>query len=378
MKRKFCRIRSAGLLSANLLLTASYLLPGSWAMAQETSTANTTSTTKSTSMPTKLDEKATIDALYSLSNGCATAADFTKLIAGCESALEQSLSPGSTKYVKSLMSWALNKRGELRLDLHQDFVKIENTQQADKVLSEAATDFQAAWENDDSRWRAWLGKGRIAIIQGNLEEAANCFTRVCELNPKEPIGFFNRAEVFYSLGQFAESRTDYDRVLKFNAADLQGLTGRAHCLSQLGEHEKALEDYDVVCRMRPADPVAFLNRGEALVECQEWARAISDLELAVAKGNDVAMLRLSWILASCPDPQFCNAEMALSLAEQSMQNMGESTETLTAMSHALAATGDQTQADEFQNRATALSSFKEVPGDDIKRNATLPRPSEIK
>jgi len=59
----------------------------------------------------------------------------------------------------------------------------------------------------------------LLAVKGDLESAANEYSRAAELAPQDVRNFIGRANVFERMGRPADALTDYQRVLSLNPAD---------------------------------------------------------------------------------------------------------------------------------------------------------------
>ncbi len=262
------------------------------------------------SSSSKEDIETSLKLLQDKSKTCESAAEYTALIDDCKNVLEQPQSESNVVFVRKLLSWSHNRRAEKRLELYDDFIVACNKVQAEKALGLADKDFRVAIENDSTRWRAWLGRASVACSQEDYAQAIDYINHVCELQPENTIGFFNRAELQYALGEYQAACDDYSRVILVKSDDLQALTGRAHCLCRMEKFGEAVKDYDEVCRLGADAAEAHYNRAMFKMGQVDFAAAQKDFETAAQLGHVESQLKLVQLLSECNDASICNLEMA--------------------------------------------------------------------
>lgn len=114
---------------------------------------------------------------------------------------------------------------------------------------------------------AWYGLARIALLEGNFEEAEQWSRKVYNLDPsnniaKKMLAAAEKKELpadlkalieppqaahasaieawqFFNRGNMAEAKSLFQKVLDENPEELSAMNGLAFCLLNLGEHQKA-------------------------------------------------------------------------------------------------------------------------------------------
>lgn len=295
--------------------------------------------------------------LHRLSDSAKTAKDFGQIIDQCREALSDTLSEKDRTYVKSMASWALNRRCELRMELAGDLSDVGNAEQAARVRDEALADAIDAIEFDATRWRAFLNRG-ILFGQANLlPEALADFEAVCQLAPDQSLGWFNRAEVLFAQNSFESSIEFYSRALDIDSADQQALTGRGLAYCRLKKYDLALQDFEVVTKLRGNDLAAFINRGDAYLGLGRWKEAYDDyIRAAQIESHGIAAERTAWLLATCPESSMRQPDVALELAKHAITNNGRTVTQLETLAAAYAAHGEFDQAVQVQQEAISIAT----------------------
>lgn len=299
--------------------------------------------------------------IHKLTESAQSAKDFSQIIDQCQTALGGELSESDRAYLKTLKSWALNRRCEKRIELAVDFAAAKNDRQARLVRDQALADAIAAIGLDESRWRAYLNRGILLSDAGLFREALADFQTVCRLQPQESAGWFNGGEMFSALKQFEAAIASYDRAIEIDSADLQALTGRGLARCRLGDFENGLTDFQIVAKMQASDPATHLNCGDAHLGLAQWRDALDDYNRAAGINDDgVAAARTAWLMATCPEAEFYQPETAIDLARHSIEKGGETVTALEALAAAHACKGEFDQAVQAQRKAVELDDNADV------------------
>lgn len=258
---------------------------------------------------------------YQKTQTAKTVADFTAVIDLCQQAEGVNLTPAQTKYVRQLASWAYNRRGEASVDQAATALESGDKALASKLDTTALADFEKAVENDDTRWKAIHNRGVSYALAGGYEKSIADFTRVIELRPDYPNGWFNRAEIRYELGHFDQAIPDYTKTLELNPNDFGAYTSRGHAYFRLRKFNEALEDYTTAIELDESNAEAYANRGDAHQKLEQWKEAASDFRRAVEIDPELprAYASAAWLMATCPDEQFRNAELGLQAAKRAIE-----------------------------------------------------------
>ncbi len=289
-------------------------------------------------LPQASDPIAMIREAYGLTEKAASEAEFTKIATLCEAA---AAAPGvaaeNSKYARELAAWALNKRGEKRLDNAGELIAQGNGEQAEALFAEALADFEKSVTLDATRWKAIHNRGVSLAQAGQFERALADFSRTIELQSSYGNAWFNRGEVYYALGKYTEAIRDYDQALARLPGDLGAYTSRGHAYFQLGMLAgdpttarryfiASLDDYNQTVNVDPNNPASYANRADAYRSLASWERAARDYRQAIAldENNAQALHGAAWLMSTCPDENFRDADLAVEAAEKALKINGDS------------------------------------------------------
>lgn len=252
-----------------------------------------------------------VEDAYGKTTSARSEADFSEIISLCQRGLRAELSEDTETYGKELLSWALNRRGQARLDRGE--------------LQDAMADFDAAIENDASRFLAFHNRGYGYAVQGEFEKALADFNQTLRLKPNFAKAYINRGELYSVAGQWKEAIDDYTRALRVQPNDDELHTSRGHAYYQTGNYRNAVRDYNTALRLNPRAIETLIHRGDALLAAENLEGAASDYRLAISRAPDSprAHLSIAWMMATSSDERFRNAEEALSSAQRALELLGE-------------------------------------------------------
>ncbi|MBC8351041.1 MAG: tetratricopeptide repeat protein [Planctomycetes bacterium] len=298
------------------------------------------------------NSKSLLSAAYKQTQSAKTVTDYTAVIDLCQQAEATNLTPAQSKYVRQLASWAYNRRGEAYVDHAATALESGDKPRATELDTKALANFEQAVENDATRWKAVHNRGVSYALGGKYDKAIVDFTRVIELRPDYPNAWFNRAEIRYELGRFEQAIPDYTKMLALNPNDFGGYTSRGHTYFRLQNFAKALEDYTSAIELDGDNAAAFANRGDANQKLEKWKESASDFRRAVEIDPQLprAYASAAWLMATCPDEQFRNAELGLQAARRAIElGSDENFELLDTLAAA------QANANRFEEAVTTVS-----------------------
>lgn len=306
-----------------------------------------------------LDQNKVVRAIYDATKTVKTTKELTDFLGQCENALKVELSGENRKYVVSLTGWGLNRRGERHYEMAMQLQRIGN-QQHQSAMAKALEDFDAAIIAAPERYRSWMSRGIACVANENYEKALADFTSVIKLKPDVASGWFNRAEVLYQFGKFDYAVEDYNVAIRLNSDDAQAITGRGLSLHSLGSLPEALDDFETVIKLQPQSGEALVNRGDLFQEMGRWQESADDYRTANGlKESAVACQRLAWILATCPEKESRDLDVAMTMAQKAVALGGDTAINLDTLAACEAAKGDFDAAMATQQKVIGLVGAEE-------------------
>lgn len=86
------------------------------------------------------------------------------------------------------------------------------------------------------------------------------FDKAIQLNPKEPVLFYNRGSAYLQMQDFKKARKDFDSMISLRTDFVEAYLNRGIALLNLKEYEAALTDFNTGIRMKPRYPNLYRAR----------------------------------------------------------------------------------------------------------------------
>ncbi|MGE0610528.1 MAG: tetratricopeptide repeat protein [Pirellulales bacterium] len=275
--------------------------------------------------------------------------DFSAILDLCQQADDAQASKVQQKYFRDTASWAHNRRGQL-LDASDP--------------AAALADFEAALRLDPTAWRPRYNRAISLAQAGKLEEAQADLNQVIQSQPGNFKALFNRGEVKFARGQVAQAIPDYDAALRVNPQSASAYAARGFARFRLGRQGEALNDYNMAISLDANNASYYVNRGDLLAETGQYGRATFDFKKALEIDPRASQTYLSWawLMATCPEERYRNAESALSYARYANKEFGtDHYRYLDALAAALANAGQYEEAQKVQQKALDMTPEEEQP-----------------
>ena len=113
-----------------------------------------------------------------------------------------------------------------------------------------------------------------------LNEEIAELTKSIEINSKDAVAFYNRANAKYNLKDCQESIADYNKAIEISPQYADAYSGRGLAKTELGDYQGAVADYNKAIEINSQHAVAYNNRGIARElannlegACRDWRKA---------------------------------------------------------------------------------------------------------
>jgi len=265
---------------------------------------------------------------HELSQHASREADYSRIVTLCAKAIEAGVSDVGVKYARTLSAWALNRRGQLRNDEGQ--------------YDLAMADFQTSLEADPDNWRALHNRAVTYAQNGDFAEAFDDFSRVIQLSPQFPKAYSNRATLYVQASQPENALSDFDRALELDPDLFAALVGRGRICHQIGRLHEALESLNAAVEIDGENAEVVCSRADLYADLGNYTEALTDYARAIDLQPDFAHAYRNgaWLLATCPDERFRDAENAVAGAKQALEfGYGQRHSGLDTLAAALASAG---------------------------------------
>ena len=126
----------------------------------------------------------------------------------------------------------------------------------------------------------WTTLGQCHLQSNNLDEAATCLNKACELNPKDPSTFSSMGDVHRAQGRNDNALALYRKALSLDENHLNTLNNMANLLSEMGRKNDAATLLKQAVELAPQNPVILFNYSNVMLKTGHIERAKALLEQA--------------------------------------------------------------------------------------------------
>lgn len=297
--------------------------------------------------------------IYERTKTASTEPSVSAIVSSCKKVLATSGRPKvDREYAVSLIAWALNRRGEMRSDRAAKLVASGEFRSADQLDRLAAEDFKTAIDYSPGNWRTHHNYAISLAMKGAYKRAIDELDLAIELKPDYANSYFNRGELYFETEDYASAISSYSQAINIDDSDPQYLNSRAHSKFMLEAYDDALEDYRLAVNLGSDSATYQTDLADAYQYLGRWKDAARTYQAAVGANNKYARAyqNAAWLMATCPEADIRNPELALAAAKKAIELSERSSRALDTLAAALAAGGKQTEATEIQIEAIELAS----------------------
>ncbi len=310
---------------------------------------------------------------YRKTQSVSTEAEVTAIARVCAKAMpDPKRSQADRDYAASLLAWSLNRRGEMRSAAAAALVEQGDLPAADALDAKALQDYETAVEYAQGNWRVHHNLAISLAMKGQYKQAIDRLDTVIQLKDDYANAYFNRGELNFELKQFPQAIRDYSRAIELTGNDPQYYNSRGHCRFMLESYDEAIEDYRQAVELASDSAVYHTDLADALQFTSVWKEAAELYRQAVAINGQYARAyqNAAWLMATCPDKKFRNAELAVSSAKKAIElDPAPSMRSYDTLAAAYAATGKLQDAIKHQRRAVQLAT--DVERDEVQQRLSL-------
>ncbi len=146
---------------------------------------------------------------------------------------------------------------------------------------------------------AWQLRGRAALAQDRLTDAAACFIRAAKLSDKDALPHALLAEILEKMNKPAEAAASWREALDRAPDDAVYHARFAAALQRLGNSSDAIQHYRAALALRADWPEIHSNLAAALLAAGQVAEATAACEAALALDPDLTSALNNLGLALC-------------------------------------------------------------------------------
>ena len=187
---------------------------------------------------------------------------------------------------------------------------------------------------------------------GDPEGAIEQYKEALRLDPADVTAHFGMGVIYAQQGQDKEAVEHYLAVLRVDPDDREAHFNLANSLARLGRHQEALPHYSRVVKLDPGNWRARMNEAMTLIQAQRYHHALLQLEEAQDAFPENMEIKniLARLLAACPDETIRDGSRSLHLAQLVVRSNGN-VEHLETLAMAYAELGQFDKAIEWQQSA---------------------------
>jgi protein O-mannosyl-transferase len=192
---------------------------------------------------------------------------------------------------------------------------------------------------------------------GQSKEALAHFREAVRLDPRNPILYQNVGIELANLGDLEGARQSFEQAVSLRPHSQVLLNNLGGILAQQQKYTEALQKFHEAIRWDPSYPNSYANAGSVCQALGDAGAAATNYSTALRLQPDLlaALEHFSYLLATCPAPACHNPEMAVQLAQRSVQiTQGSSAEQLKTLAIACASAG------QYSNAVTAGESALKI------------------
>jgi tetratricopeptide (TPR) repeat protein len=221
--------------------------------------------------------------------------------------------------------------------------------------------WQRAIHVDPTNGRAYSNMGSWLYRQGKLKDALAYHRKGIRLRPGRAGSYSDTGAVLSRLGRNQEAIQAYEAALRIDSRCLGAHNGSGRILvksSDPNEIERGLSHLTEALRIDPASAPVRVNLAAHYERTRQYSRAAEVLREGLRRSGPERSLvvRLAWLLATCPDATVRNGREAMSWARRGCAGPGAAEPVaLATLAAALAETGQFPEAVQAAERGAAAA-----------------------
>lgn len=156
-----------------------------------------------------------------------------------------------------------------------------------------------------------LKTGSDALLKGDWQKAVDAFTEAIKEKPTAQ-AYVNRGIAYRRLGQLRAAFDDFNAAIRIDPQEPVGYVNRANLWEQADRPDKAIADLSTALKLKPTAST-FAARATVHQKQKKHAKARADYLSALELNENelTALNNLAWMEATCPDDEFRDGETAV-------------------------------------------------------------------
>jgi tetratricopeptide (TPR) repeat protein len=124
----------------------------------------------------------------------------------------------------------------------------------------------------------WNNRGVSLDELGRHEEAAACYAKALEIDPRDVNTWSNKGTALAALGRHNEAIACLDQALRLNPESAPAWSNKGNALDSLGRYEEALACFAKALQVEPQNAVVWHNKGKSLYAITRYDEALTCFE----------------------------------------------------------------------------------------------------
>jgi protein O-mannosyl-transferase len=219
--------------------------------------------------------------------------------------------------------------------------------------------FEDTLRKNPESYLAHNNLGIMLDLQGEHEKAIRHFRNAVRLKPGDAGAHNNLGYALQSQGQLDEAISQFREALEIKPEHAMAHYHLGIALQSQGKTDEAFNEYNRALKIDPGNAALQYQVGEALAKTGRFAEALNHFQEAsrINPNSAAPFNAAAWILATEPNSNISNANLAIRLAERAAElSHYENPGILDTLAAAYAAGGQYDQAVATARKAIALAS----------------------
>jgi tetratricopeptide (TPR) repeat protein len=153
--------------------------------------------------------------------------------------------------------------------------------------------------NPEDRVRIYMRRSKAWIIEEEPAAAADDYSRILEIEPKNFDALIGRAKARALSGAHTQAVSDFTQLIKDQPEQDEHYRGRGVSQLALGQHDAALADLARALEINPKNMEAYIDRANVYDALKDRPKALKEFDRAIAA--DPKFIRTYWVLGEMAD-----------------------------------------------------------------------------
>jgi tetratricopeptide (TPR) repeat protein len=212
----------------------------------------------------------------------------------------------------------------------RDYYERGLQRESDKQFEDALADYNKASALDPHLFDAHFTRSSLCAEMKDYRSAIEALTASLKARPNDYSALFNRGLYYQYVREYDDAIASYTEALAEDADFSHNGSSASECRANAyhyrgrvyqwykQDNAKAVADYTEALRLNPDIRMVRYRRAKAYHDLKAYAKAHADFEDACELDpDDLNLLNAwAWQLATCPDAEFRDGQLALRLAQK--------------------------------------------------------------